>query len=148
MSRLLSGGCQCGRVRFEAEVEEGTAYLCHCTMCRRATGGVAAAFVGVRKAAVRWTGTPPDLYRSSPIAERGFCARCGTPISFAFPDSETMDLTVGAFDDPGGFRPAFHMSVETRLDPWVDTADLPGYRLDEHASVVERWKRATGGFPG
>ncbi len=36
----MTGGCQCGRVRYAAEVDSDDAYLCHCRMCQRATGGV------------------------------------------------------------------------------------------------------------
>ena len=144
----MTGGCQCGRIRYEAEIASDEAYLCHCGMCRRATGGVSIAFVGLRKDAIRWTTQPPDQYASSPIATRGFCRECGTPLTFAFPDSETMDLTLGSFDEPGHFVPHHHFSIETRLERWVDTSHLPGYRLDEHANVVERWKKAIGDYPG
>ena len=49
----MSGGCACGRVRFEAEVEGTDAYLCHCRMCQRASGNVSLAMVGIEQAAVR-----------------------------------------------------------------------------------------------
>jgi hypothetical protein len=144
---LMSGGCQCGRIRFEASVHDDNAYLCHCRMCRRATGGVSIAMKGFKKADVRWTTRPPDLFRSSPIAERGFCSECGTPLTFWFPDSETMDVTVGSFDDPSRFRPTHNFSVETVLPHWQDSRDLPGYRLDENPSTRDRWLRACGKLP-
>ena len=43
MAQTMTGGCQCGRIRFEASVGGRDAYLCHCGMCRKATGGIAAA---------------------------------------------------------------------------------------------------------
>jgi hypothetical protein len=148
MTTTLTGGCQCGRIRYEAALDSDEAYLCHCGMCRKATGGVSIAFVNLPKAAVTWTTQAPEQYRSSPIAYRGFCVTCGTPLTFAFPDSDKMDLTVGSFDNPSWFVPRHHFSIETRLEPWVDTSHLPGYRLDEHANVVERWKKAIGEYPG
>ena len=144
----MTGGCQCGRVRYSAQIGEEPVYLCHCGMCRRATGGVSAAFINLPKTSVTWGAREPDLYRSSPIAERGFCMACGTPLSFWYPDSATMDLTIGSFDDPAAFTPAYHSSVETRLEAWVDTSALPGYRLDEHAGTVERWMKTVGHYPG
>ena len=143
----MPGGCQCGRVRYLAEVAGDEAYLCHCGMCRRATGGVAAAFRQVSQADVRWTGAPPDWFRSSPIAERPFCAQCGTPLGFRYRDSDDMDLTVGSFDEPGFFRPVGHFSVDTRLEAWSDTSHLPGKRLDENAPLVDRWMKACGKLP-
>ena len=44
MADRMSGGCACGKVRFEAEVDSDDAYLCHCRMCQRATGSVSIAF--------------------------------------------------------------------------------------------------------
>jgi hypothetical protein len=143
----VSGGCQCGRVRYVARIDSDDAYLCHCRMCRRATGGVSIAFRNLKKADVRWTATAPDHYASSPIAQRGFCSACGTPLTFEFPDSENMDLTIGSFDDPARFRPSHHFSPETMLPHWRDTADLPGIRLDENSTTVDRWMAATGKLP-
>jgi hypothetical protein len=146
-ARTMSGGCQCGRVRYAARIDSDDAYLCHCRMCRRATGGVSIAFRNLRKADVEWTGAAPDYYTSSPIARRGFCSACGTPLTFEFPDSENMDLTIGSFDDPSCFVPRHHFSIETMLPHWRDTADLPGIRLDENPGTVNRWMAATGKLP-
>lgn len=142
----MTGGCQCGRIRYEAEPDGLEAYLCHCGMCRHATGGAFAAFVAVKRAAVTWAHAP-DRYRSSPIAHRGFCAACGTPLTFEYDGSEAMDLTLGSFDDPGRFTPVRHFAVETRLEPWLDTRDLPGYRLADHLPTADRWMKAIGKLP-
>jgi hypothetical protein len=138
----MTGGCQCGRVRYEAGIDNDEAYLCHCRMCQRATGGFAAAFKNVRKADVQWLGAEPHWHESSPIAHRPFCASCGTPLGFAYPDSEKMDLTVGSFDDPGRFRPTSHFGAESLHEAWLDTAGLKRMRSDEYAPLVERWNAA------
>lgn len=142
----MSGGCQCGRIRYTVEVTDAEAYLCHCRMCQRATGGVWIAFKGVRKDAVEWE-REPDLYASSPIAQRGFCSACGTPLTFAFPDSETMDLTVGSFDEPGYFVPHHHYAVESMHAAWLDTHALPRYRTEDNPNVVKRWMDSIGRLP-
>lgn len=143
----MTGGCQCGRIRFAARIDSDEAYLCHCKMCRHATGGVSIAFRGIRKADVAWTTQPPDYYASSPIARRGFCSVCGTPLTFEFPDSETMDLTIGAFDDPARFRPVHNYAAESILSAWQDTSHLPGHRSEDNQSVAERWIKAVGKLP-
>ena len=147
MPEIMTGGCQCGRVRYAVPVDSDEAYLCHCNYCRRATGGVSIAFKNVRFADVTWTGSPPDWYRSSPIARRPFCSACGTPLGFQFLDGENMDLTVGSFDDPSRFRPTSNFSIETALPAWMDASQLPGKRLDEHAPAVDRWIKAIGKLP-
>ncbi len=145
-SRTMTGGCQCGRIRYAARIDSAEAYLCHCRMCQRATGGVSVAFVNLPKADVTWN-VEPDWYESSPIARRPFCSRCGTPLGFAYPDSHNMDLTIGSFDEPGFFEPRHHFAIETRLDQWLDTTGLPGYRIADHTPTVERWMQALGKLP-
>jgi hypothetical protein len=137
-----TGGCQCSRIRYTANVDPREAYLCHCRMCQRATGGVAAAFVGVAQADVAWE-REPDWYASSPIAERPFCANCGTPLGFRFRQGSTnMDLTIGSFDDPSDFVPRHHFGAESLHEAWMDTAQLPRFRSDEHELLVQKWKDA------
>ena len=142
----ITGGCACGRVRYTAEVENDDAYLCHCRMCQRATGGVSIAFKNLPKAAVHWE-REPDYFHSSPIARRGYCAACGTPLTFEYPDSDKMDLTVGSFDDPSHFKPKHHFGVEGMHRAWLNTEGLPEYRTDDHKPTVDRWMKATGKLP-
>jgi len=142
----MAGGCQCGRVRYAVTIADDEAYLCHCRMCQRASGGVSMAFKTVKKTDVRWN-VEPDYYASSPIARRGFCAACGTPLSFEFPDSSRMDLTVGSFDEPGGFRPTHHFAVESWHEAWLDTTGLRTYRTEDNKSVVDRWMKTVGKLP-
>ena len=147
MSEQLTGGCQCGRVRYRVTIHNDEAYLCHCRMCQRATGGVSAAFKGVKQSEVEWLGPRPDEYASSPIARRGFCSSCGTPLTFRYPDSEDMDLTVGSFDTPARFHPTRHFGIESRHDAWLDTRALPGVRMEQNPATVERWMKAVGKMP-
>jgi hypothetical protein len=147
MSESMTGGCACGRVRYAAAIENDDAYLCHCRMCQKATGGVSIAFKQVRKAAVSWE-REPDWYQSSPIARRPYCRECGTPLGFAFPDGDNMDLTVGSFDDPSRFVPRHHFGAESMHRAWLDTSGLPEKRTDEYQPLVDKWIAAAGQFPG
>lgn len=149
MADEVTGGCQCGRVRYAVLIEDDEAYLCHCRMCQRATGGVSIAFKSVARDALTWTTQEPDRYRSSPIAHRGFCRECGTPLTFEFSDDEArrMDLTVGSFDDPGRFRPVHHFAIESRHEAWLDTTSLPGIRSEDNPSTRDRWMRTVGKLP-
>ncbi len=137
-----SGGCQCGNVRYTVQVDPAEAGLCSCRMCQRATGGVAAALVSVKQADVAWDGEPA-WYDSSPIAQRPFCPACGTPIGFRFRDrTDSMDFTIGSFDEPWDFTPKAHFGVESIIEAWVDTSALPRIRTDEHEVVVQKWHDA------
>ncbi len=141
MTETMTGGCQCGRIRYSAEIENFDAYLCHCRMCQRATGGVSIAFKNVKKAAVKWE-REPDFYASSPIARRPFCSACGTPLGFEYPDSENCDLTVGSFDDPARFVPKWHFGVESLHEAWLDARDLKRMKVADNPGSVEKWAKA------
>ncbi len=146
-TKAKQGGCQCGRIRYSVSAEPHEAYLCHCRMCQRATGGVSIAFASFKRADIAWE-HEPDWYASSPIAERPFCSKCGTPLGFRFlEDSDSMDLTIGSFDDPSGFVPQHHFGAESIHEAWLDTGHLSRYRTDQYQKLVDKWIAATGKLP-
>ena len=146
MPEVMAGGCACGRIRYAADVETDDAYLCHCRMCQRASGGVSIPFKNLPRNAVRWE-REPDYYASSPIARRGYCRECGTSLSFEFPDSENVDITIGSFDEPERFRPKHHFGSESMHRPWLNTEGLPEYRTSDFQPLVDRWTKAIGKLP-
>ena len=115
-------------------------------MCQRASGNVSLAFKNVKKADVSWS-RDPDVYVSSLIARRPFCRECGTSLGFEYPDSENMDLTVAAFDDPSRFEPKFHFGKETMHRAWLNTEGLPEHAIADNPRTVERWMKAVGKLP-
>jgi hypothetical protein len=138
----MTGGCACGRIRFEAAIDSDEAYLCHCRMCQRASGNVSLAMVNVPQTAVRWS-HEPDWYESSSIADRPFCSTCGTTLGFRYKEgSEQMDLTVAAFDDPSRFKPAHHFGAESIHEAWLDTSSLPRMRSQDYQKLADRWRAA------
>ena len=155
MTTRVTGGCACGRIRFDVQLpEQPHAYLCHCRMCQRATGNVSLAMVGVRQEDVRWS-REPDWYRSSPIAQRPFCSSCGTSLGFRYDNlgegvspTEKMDLTVAAFDDPSIFKPQSHFGAESMHRAWLKTEGLPETRSDEYPALVQRWEKAAASPEG
>jgi hypothetical protein len=112
-----SGGCQCGAVRFRAEGVFGDASICHCRMCQKAFGGLYAALVSMRGANLVWTRGEPKKFRSSNVVERGFCGRCGTPLTYEAPDG--IAIAIGAFDTPAAIAPKVQWGIEAKL-PYVD----------------------------
>lgn len=144
MSDVLTGGCLCGRVRYEATPADRDGYYCHCRMCQLAFGNTRAAFLNLRKQQLRWTSQPPKFFASSKIAQRGFCPECGTPLSFEYLDSQYMDIAVGTLDDPGATRPTSHFAIETRVAAWHCDDGLTGERLEENERLMKRWRDAYG----
>jgi hypothetical protein len=123
--KIHTGGCQCGAVRFRVEGALGDASVCHCRMCQKAFGSFYAALVSVRDAKLIWTRGEPKKFQSSNAAARGFCANCGTPLTYEAPDG--IAIAIGAFDDPTDIVPMVQWGVEAKL-PYVDRVPtLPGH---------------------
>jgi hypothetical protein len=127
----LTGGCQCGAVRYELTSAPDHVNICHCRMCQKASGGAFMAFARIKKERLRWTRGEPASFRSSSLVERHFCRACGTPLSYHFVETPNISVTVGSLDDPDAVSPVLQYSVERRLS-WVPTvAHLPAKRTEE-----------------
>jgi hypothetical protein len=111
MTETFTGGCQCGAVRFRATGLRKSA-VCHCRMCQKAFGNYFAPLVMVD--GVEWTRGTPTFFRSSNLAQRGFCVTCGTPLCF-LEDSGAIELAGGAFDDPDVAPPTVQMVLKDKL---------------------------------
>ena len=90
-----AGGCLCGRVRYRMAGTPRVHY-CHCDMCRRATGSAFAVLAWTKFDRLFWTSGRPEYRRSSPLAERGFCPKCGSPLTLIYDaNSREIALHVG-----------------------------------------------------
>ncbi|MBP1850793.1 GFA family protein [Rhizobium halophytocola] len=125
---IYSGGCQCGAVRFQAS-RLGRPSICHCRMCQKQFGGFFGPLVTADKAHLTWTRGQPTLFRSSKKIKRGFCEKCGTPLTYQHADG--VELAIGAFDHPEFFEPKIQVNHDKRL-PWIEHIfDAPPYSSPE-----------------
>lgn len=124
---MLTGGCFCGRVRYEAHGEPRDSTLCHCVDCRRAAGAPMVGWFTVDAGDYRVVAGAPALWHSSPGVTRGFCRDCGTQLTFQRDTlAHEIDITTCSLDDPALVPPRDHTRA-TRRVPWVALGDLPVY---------------------
>ena len=116
----IGGGCQCGQVRFTAE-GLGNSSICHCRMCQKATGNFFGPYVDL--VGVVWTNGPPSYFQSSEHVQRGFCARCGTPLTFE--SKGQVGVMIGALDDPELAPPTTQLLFPEKLSYVDHLGDLP-----------------------
>lgn len=134
---VMTGGCQCGAVRFAIYTEPARLSLCHCRMCQKAGGGPFLALADVKHADFAWTRGKPGTFVSSSHAERDFCPACGTPLSYREKDGEYIELTMGSFDRSQDLAPAYATGTESWL-PWTGSiANLPGKTTAEMSASHE-----------
>jgi hypothetical protein len=131
---MLTGGCYCGAIRYEAAGPAVNQSICHCTMCRGTTGAPCVAWFSVPSQGFQLLGGEPTAYRSSEHATRTFCPTCGTQITFADDASpEEIDIATCTLDRPAEMPPQQHIFTRSRL-PWLSLTDglphYPGSRSD------------------
>ncbi|WP_448042394.1 GFA family protein [Bradyrhizobium liaoningense] len=129
---ILTGGCQCGAVRFAVMTAPTKVSICHCRMCQKAAGAPFASFADINKTDFAWTKGQPSFFRSSTIAERGFCAACGTPLSFGLIDGDRIEIMTGTFDRPDRVVPTRQFGTESRLGWVVGIANLPSHTTQQN----------------
>jgi hypothetical protein len=130
-----TGGCQCGAVRFAVEGALGRPSICHCRMCQKAFAAPYGALVSVKTRNLTWTRGAPARFASSNKVSRGFCAACGTPLTFEWSD-KVIDLAICAFDRPSAFEPVIQLAIGSAVS-WVNrTQDLPTRSVEEDAQVA------------
>jgi len=128
MDVLHRGGCLCGAVRYRITDDPIARTLCHCRSCRLASGAPSLAWIVVRVDDLHHDGSLPAEFVSSPGVHRGFCARCGTSLTWRSADKPaTIDLTTASLDMPDTLPPTKEIWVEHRLAWEVANPALPQY---------------------
>jgi hypothetical protein len=131
MGAELTGGCQCGAVRYRLAATPKGASICHCRMCQKAGGAPYMAFAPVKTRDFAVTRGALAIFKSSDIAERGFCANCGTPLTYRNVTGSSISVTICSLDDPNAVPPESQLGEESAV-AWVhDCLTKPNTRTDD-----------------
>jgi len=120
MSEILTGGCQCGAIRFATKLV-GRPSICHCRMCQKAFGGLFGPLVTSHDG--HWTRGEPKWFESSNVARRAFCPDCGTPL--AYETRYGLELAIGAFDEPAKVAPLIQVNLADKQPFFDGLTSLP-----------------------
>ena len=113
---VLTGGCLCGSVRYEAGVPLRPVIICHCRQCARWSGHVVAATSVPNTRLKLRSDRHLKWYRSSKLARRGFCGNCGSSLFWRPDNEDRTSLMAGTLDHPTGLRVHAHIHVATKGD--------------------------------
>ena len=131
---VKTGGCQCGALRYVIDKPLGRPSICHCRMCQKAFGNAFAPLVTAP--GLTWVRGEPRQYRSSNKVSRGFCADCGTPITYQL-DGFDPEIAIATLDRPGELPPVIQVGLESKLS-WFDTlAELPTRTPEDAARAAK-----------
>ena len=141
---VLTGGCQCGAVRYALYADPAAASICHCRMCQKAMGNLFMANASVPRKEFAWTAGVPATWQSSQIAERGFCQQCGTPLSFRYLTGEQISVT---HRQPGRARARQAYGPDRHREPGAVVCRAREPSGQRHRGCPATRRRRGGGEP-
>jgi hypothetical protein len=110
-------------------------------MCQKAFGGFFGALVTTHD--LEWTRGSPRRFASSSKAQRGFCADCGTPLTFE--PGGPVEIAVGAFDEPRVVPPTIQVNPADKVSFFDGLCELPT-RKDGVEGDAEAFKASVVSF--
>ena len=122
-----TGQCLCGAVKYTVTAELKETGACHCSMCRRWSGGV---YLGLEVApdAIAFEGAENiTTFASSEWAERAFCGKCGSNLYYRVtapgPHSGTYHIGLGTLDQPNGIPLTGEIFIDEKPDGYAFAGD-------------------------
>ncbi|HUO92842.1 MAG TPA: GFA family protein [Rhizomicrobium sp.] len=125
----IDGGCHCGAISFEAEVDPAKVAVCHCTDCQQISGAPYRASVPALAEKLTLRGEPKHYVKTADSGNKrlhGFCGECGSAIYATTPtDQRVFNLRVGAIRQRAELVPKIQGFCRSAM-PWVwDIAAIP-----------------------
>ena len=133
----VDGGCHCGRITFEAEVDPAKVLICHCVDCQTLSGGAFRTVVRAPTNAFKILSGEPKRYVK--LADSGnrlvqaFCGDCGSPIYGSHDDNNPpfYGIRVGTLRQRDALPPKLQIWCRSEL-PWLE--DLAAVaKVERHA---------------
>jgi hypothetical protein len=121
----MKGSCWCGGVQFEVREPFLSMSFCHCTSCKRISGGVGTANGRARTEWIQVTQGRELLttYQPDEGSKKTFCSICGSNLfGGGWPDSEEASVRLSAIDEGFEGRPSSHNYVRS-VAPWETLPD-------------------------
>ena len=120
-----TGGCQCGKIRYEITKAPQLVYTCHCRDCQRITGSAFSLGVALPQAAFCITaGEPRALQRvpdSGRLNTRFVCPDCACWV-YSRPRGGVVRIRAGTLDDTSWLQPTRHIWTRSK-QAWITFAE-------------------------
>ncbi len=123
IENIHTGSCMCGNVSYQTRGELRPICACHCIQCRKSSGHYSAA-TSVPTDNIEISGDDLKWYRSSDIAERGFCGNCGSNLFYRPFGKGRVSIYSGTIDGDTGLSITSQIWIEEKGD-YYDLPDVP-----------------------
>ncbi|MEM9734736.1 MAG: GFA family protein [Pseudomonadota bacterium] len=149
MTLPLTGGCQCGHLRYSINTAPRTLYCCHCTECQAQSASAFGMSLRVDTDAVTLEGRYSSFTRDAgkPNAvECIFCPLCGTRIMHRGRGKGSgSSIKAGSLDDKTWLHPVGHIWTAS-AQKWVIVEGLTYERQpdDSYAALSEAFRKRHG----
>lgn len=134
----VNGSCLCGQVSFDLIGALRPVVYCHCQQCRKTSGHFVAASAVNNENLKMVTDAGLAWYRSSDLAERGFCKECGSSIFWRPTHGRYICVMAGALESPTGTEACEHIYTDDAGDYYSIDDDLPKYPQDD-SGLHDKW---------
>ena len=131
MVDLRQGGCLCGAVRYEINLDGNKTGNCHCHDCQKNSGAPFMPFSNVDSGQFRWMSEPTGVYQSSEWALRRFCEKCGTPLTWEMikrPGRQSVSMCT--LDDTSGLEITYEIFTRSRVPGILPVSGARQYEAD------------------
>ena len=151
MKLPMTGGCQCGEIRYEIRAQPLTLYACHCTECQKQSSSAFGMSLSVPLQAFAVTrGTPQQWQRpadSGRTVDCYFCGTCGVRLYHAGSGgSDWLNVKPGTLDDIGWLRPVGHLWTRS-AQGWVRFDDGTLVYAEQPDDMADLWRRWRDEYP-
>lgn len=96
----IDGGCHCGNIKYEAEIDPEKVGICHCTDCQKLSGTAFSIYVPAPIEGFRLLTGRPKIYvktaESGSKRAQAFCPECGSRLyASAVTEPKILNIRVG-----------------------------------------------------
>ena len=130
---MVRGQCNCGEVAFEVDADISDVFVCHCSICRKATGSSGIAVVVIDNEMFRWTrGEDRISTWKKPEGDWQiwFCPICGSPLPGSN-DDKRMFVPAGLITKGAErLKVAHHIYVDSKA-VWDEIGDKGKQHAEE-----------------
>jgi len=127
-AKQITGGCLCGAVRYQISGPLRDVVNCHCSMCQKLHGVFGAHSKAMKNDITIIEGSGLKWYRTSGIAQRGFCRECGSSLFWKPDEQDATGILAGSLDQPTGLNTIGHIFVGEKADFYEISDPIPQFK--------------------